>query len=130
MTYLQTFVTETGQGPQVVHVRFSPKATELSRGSEMTLRAKTSRGTEAGAAPSVHGDPCAGCTVQQPLEMEAGELIVGVFTNMRCKGRDRAGIARFQLGKRLQITLCRGILVLLDAEAARRRAAPPSCPSE
>ena len=33
---------------------------------------------------------------------------------MRCKGSDRAGVACFQFGKRLQITLRRGVFVLLD----------------
>ena len=45
--------------------------------------------------------------------MKAGELIIGVFPNMRCKGCHRAGIARFQLGKGLEITPCRRICVLL-----------------
>ena len=44
--------------------------------------------------------------------MKAGKLIIRSLTNMRCKCRDCAGIARFQFGKCLQITLCRGIFVL------------------
>jgi hypothetical protein len=66
--------------------------------------------------PLVHNDLRARRTIQQSLEMKAGELIIGVFPNMRCKGGHRAGIARFQLGKGLEITLCRGICVLLGPE--------------
>ena len=61
----------------------------------------------------VRNDLRARRTIQQSLEMKAGELIIDVFPNMRCKGCHRAGIARFQLGKGLEITLCRGICVLL-----------------
>ena len=63
--------------------------------------------------PLVHNDLRARRTIQQSLEMKAGELIIGVFPNMRGKGCHRAGIARFQLGKGLEITLCRRICVLL-----------------
>jgi hypothetical protein len=59
-------------------------------------------------------------TIQQSPETKAGELIIGVFPNMRCKGCHRAGIARFQLGKGLEITLCRGICVLKRAAAEAR----------
>ena len=48
--------------------------------------------------------------------MEAGERVVGVFTDMRRKGRHGTGIAGFQLGVRLDITSGRGSLVLLDAQ--------------
>ena len=48
--------------------------------------------------------------------MEARQLIAGVFAHMRRKGRDRTGVARFQLGKGLQITLGRGVLILLDPQ--------------
>jgi hypothetical protein len=44
--------------------------------------------------------------------VKAGELIIGVPPNMRCNGSHRAGIARFQFGKRLKITLRRGVFVL------------------
>ena len=44
--------------------------------------------------------------------MKAGELIISVSPNMRCKGSHRAGIACFQFGKRLEITLRRGVFVL------------------
>ena len=47
------------------------------------------------------------------LEVKAGELIISVLTNMRCKGCHRSGIARFQLCKGLEIFFCRGICVLL-----------------
>jgi hypothetical protein len=67
----------------------------------------------------VHNDPRAGRTVQQPLEVKAGELIVGVFPNMSRKGGHRTGIARFQLGKGLKITLCRGIFVLLASKGLK-----------
>ena len=67
----------------------------------------------------VHNDPRAGRTVQQPLEVKAGKLIIGVLANMRCKGCHRAGIAGFQLGKRLQITLRRGIFVLLASKGLK-----------
>src|SRR6478752_271532 len=53
-----------------------------------------------------------GRTVQQPLEVKAGELIISGSPDMRCKGSHRAGIACFQFGKRLQITLRRGVVVL------------------
>ena len=36
-----------------------------------------------------------------PPEVKAGELIIGGFPNVRCKGGHRTGIAAFQLGKRL-----------------------------
>ena len=55
-------------------------------------------------------------TVQQPLEVKAGELIISVLPNMRGKGSHRSGIAGFQLGKRLEITPCRGTFVLLPSE--------------
>jgi hypothetical protein len=48
--------------------------------------------------------------------MEAGERVVGVFTDMGRKGSHRTGIAGFQLGVRLDITSGRGSLVLLDAQ--------------
>jgi hypothetical protein len=48
--------------------------------------------------------------------VKAGELIIGVFPNVRCKGGHRAGIASFQLGKRLEITLRREIFVLLGSK--------------
>ena len=32
-----------------------------------------------GAASLIHGDPRACCTVQQPLEVEAGELVISVL---------------------------------------------------
>ena len=102
------------------YVCFAPKATELPPGNEMTLRARNrhppSLAAHRSLQPLVHNDPRAGCTVQQPLEVKAGELIIGVFPNMRCKGCHRAGIARFQLGKRLEITPCRGTFVLLPSE--------------
>src|SRR5674476_527040 len=63
-------------------------------------------------ASLIHGDPRAGCAIQQPLEVKAGKLIISILTNMRCECRDCAGVARFQFGKGLQITLCRGIIAL------------------
>ena len=36
------------------------------------------------------------CAVQEPLEVKAGELIISVSPNMRCKGSHRSGIACFQ----------------------------------
>src|SRR4029077_275460 len=48
--------------------------------------------------------------------MEAGERVVGVFTDMRRKCRHRTGIARFQLGVPLDVTSGRGSLILLDAQ--------------
>ena len=44
--------------------------------------------------------------------MESGKLIVWLLANMRRKGRHRARIACFQFGKRLKITLRRGVFVL------------------
>ena len=64
-------------------------------------------------AASVHRDPRAGRAVQQPLQMEAGELIVRALADLRREGRQRAGIARFQLGEGLQIARRRRIVVLL-----------------
>ena len=69
--------------------------------------------------PLIHNDPRAGRTVQQPLEVKAGELIISVFPNMGCKTGHRAGIAGFQFGKRLEITLCRGIFVLLATQGLK-----------
>jgi len=54
-------------------------------------------------APSVHRDPRPGCAIQEPLEVEAGKLIVSVLTDMRRERRHCAGIAGFQLGKCVQI---------------------------
>ncbi len=67
----------------------------------------------------VHSDPSAGRTVQQPLEMKAGQLIISMFPNMGCKSRHRTRIAGFQFGKRLKITLCRGIFVLFALEGLK-----------
>ena len=69
--------------------------------------------------PLIHNDPRAGRAVQLPFEVEAGELIICVFPNMRCKSGHRAGIAGFQFGKRLEITLCRGIFVLLATQGLK-----------
>ena len=55
-------------------------------------------------------------TVQQPLEVKASELVISVLPNMRGKGSHRSGIAGFQLGKRFEITPCRGTFVLLPSE--------------
>src|SRR5450830_1883122 len=63
-------------------------------------------------ASLIHGDTRAGCAIQQSLEVKAGKLIISALTNMRCECRDCAGVARFQFGKCLQKTLCRGIFVL------------------
>ena len=71
------------------------------------------------ATPLVHNDPRAGRTVQQPLEVKAGELIICVFPNMGCKSRHGTGIAGFQFGKRLEITLGRGIFVLLASKGLK-----------
>jgi hypothetical protein len=54
-----------------------------------------------GAVPLIQGDLRSGCAIQQPLEMEAGKLIIGVLANMRREGRHCAGVAGFQLGERL-----------------------------
>ena len=51
--------------------------------------------------PLIQGDLRSGCAIQQPLEMEAGKLIIGVLANMRREGRHCAGVAGFQLGERL-----------------------------
>ena len=69
--------------------------------------------------PLIHNDPRAGRTVQQPLKVKAGELIVSMFPDMGRKSRHRTRIAGFQLGKRLKITLCRGIFVLLASEGLK-----------
>ena len=91
--------------------RHSAKALQLTARSSLLL----------------HNDPRAGRTVQQPLEVKAGELIIGVFPNMRCKTRHRTGIAGFQFGKRLKITLCRGVFVLLASEGLK--SAQSLCPT-
>ena len=60
--------------------------------------------------------------------MEAGERVVGVFTDMRRKGRHRTGIAGFQLGVGLDITSGRGSLIFLNAqrlECAQRLSLAP-----
>src|SRR5262245_23044425 len=62
-------------------------------------------GATAATARLIHGDARPDFAIQQPLEVEAGKLIIRSFTNMRCEGGDGAGIARFQLGKCLEITL-------------------------
>jgi len=51
--------------------------------------------------------------------VKAGELIISVFPNMCCKSRHGTGIAGFQFGKRLEITLGRGIFVLLASEGLK-----------
>src|SRR6202040_2239821 len=70
---------------------------------------------QSGATLLVHNDARAGSTVQQPLEVKAGELIFSVRAHMCCKGSHRIGIAGFQLGKRREIIPCRGIFILLAA---------------
>ena len=83
------------------------QAADLPEGDNLQSR-------RVGATPLVHGDPRAGCTIQQPLEVEAGKLIISALTNMPGECRNCAGVACFQFGKCLQITLCRGIFVLVD----------------
>ena len=61
----------------------------------------------------VHDNPRAGRTVQQSLEVKAGELIIGVLSNMGCKGGHCTVIAGFQLGKRREIILSRRVFILL-----------------
>src|SRR5262245_6036061 len=53
----------------------------------------------------VHDDARPDFAIQQPLEVEAGNLTISSFTNMRCEVGDGAVIARFQFGKCLEITL-------------------------
>ena len=65
---------------------------------------------------SVHRDPGAGRAIQQPLEVETGKLIVSVLSNMSREGRYCASVAGFELSKGLEITLYRGIFVLLDSK--------------
>ena len=67
-----------------------------------------------GPAALVQGNPCSGRAIQQPLEVEARELIVRLLADMRCECGDCAGIAGLQLGKGLQIALCRWVFVLFD----------------
>ena len=108
------------QTTSVVHRRWTkpPKQTVLS--SALNLRADVSvdrvdsvvNPLSARRCALVHNNPRAGRTIQQPLEVKAGELIISVSPNMRCKGSHRAGIACFQFGKRLEITLRRGVFVL------------------
>ena len=43
----------------------------------------------------VQGDLGSGSTIQEPLEVETGKLILRPFANMRREGCDRAGIASF-----------------------------------
>ena len=43
----------------------------------------------------IQDDPRAGCAIQQPLEVEAGQLIVSAPANMRGESRHCAGVARF-----------------------------------
>src|SRR5215467_6776115 len=69
-------------------------------------------GATAATARLVHDDARPDFAIQQPLEVEAGKLIIRSFTNMRGEGGDGAGIARFQFGKCLEITLCRSVFVL------------------
>ena len=81
---------------------------------------ETSAGAfQLGASPLVHNNPRTGRTIQQPLEVKAGELIICVFPNMGCKSRHGAGIAGFQFGKRLEITLSRGIFVVLATQGLK-----------
>ncbi len=74
----------------------------------------------------VHLDARAARAVEQPLEVEAGEVIGGIFADMGGEGRHGAGIAGFQLGKGLEIALGRRVVILLRPSAARRRATPRS----
>jgi len=112
-----------------VNVRFGPKADKLLRCRECPLCTIRDRCTAAkserfegqketnfraveGATPLVQDNPRAGCAIQQPLDVEAGKLILRLYTNMRCEYRDCTGVARFQFAKCLQITPRRGIFVL------------------
>ena len=62
--------------------------------------------------------------------MKAGELIIGVFPNMRGKGCHRPGIARFQPGKGLEITRQAGArLRLLRGRATPGLARPKDADS-
>src|SRR5262245_26822088 len=63
-------------------------------------------------AASVHRDLCTPDTIQQALEVEACEWVLRLLSKMRCERRDGARVACFKLGKRLQITLRGGIIVL------------------
>ena len=51
---------------------------------------------------SVEADPRSLGAVQQAFEVEAGELVVRAFADLRREGRKRAGVAGFQLGERLR----------------------------
>ena len=66
-----------------------------------------------GAMPLIQGDPRPGRTIQQPLEVKAGKLIVDVLSNMRRERRHCARIASFEISKGLQVALRRWISVLL-----------------
>src|SRR5271169_4105267 len=59
-----------------------------------------------------HRNPRARRAVQKPLEVEACEMILRLLANMRCEGRDGAGIAGLQLGKCIEVIRRGGSFVL------------------
>jgi hypothetical protein len=65
---------------------------------------------------SIHRDPRACCAIQKALQMKACELIIRVLADVGGKGRQRAGIVRFKLGKRIEIAGGRRVLVLFRRE--------------
>ena len=70
------------------------------RRGDWPCRASSPAGTNPAIADgSIHGNPRAGGAVQQPLQVKAGELIVGVFADMRRKRRQRTGSFASSLAK-------------------------------
>ena len=63
-----------------------------------------------------HRDPRTGCPIEQPLEMEACELIVGMLADVRCESRNCTGIGSLQLSERIQVTRCRRVFELLHPD--------------
>ena len=62
---------------------------------------------------SVEADPRSLGAVEQAFEVEAGELVVRAFADLRGEGRKRACVAGFKLGERLEIARRRRIAILL-----------------
>ena len=96
----------------ISHVRFTPESGHLDGVNRMTASYDVRRSFAPRPRRLVHGDARPGFAIQESFEVEAGKLIIRSLTNMRGECRECTGVARFQFGECLQITLCRGILVL------------------
>ncbi len=56
------------------------------------------------------------CAIQQPLEVEARQLVLRLLADIGGEGRNRAGIVGFELGEGIQVSLGGGVVILLGAQ--------------